>query len=59
MGNQSKNTLSVFDAVPYTCYELGHTWDPNCFRVFLDSYVTSLKNALAIYIPYYTVSELA
>ena len=55
MGNQSKLYLSLFEAIPYTCYEVGHTWNPSCFASFFEAFKASFISGLKLMIPSYGV----
>nr|XP_002129471.2 transmembrane protein 135 isoform X1 [Ciona intestinalis] len=46
------------DSVPYTCYEIGHTWEPRCTIASLDTIRDSLKFSLKVYLTFYTVTGL-
>ena len=52
---QSK-PLSFFDAIPYTCYECGHTWEPRCHVVFFQVLRDAMKFSVKVYIGFYMVS---
>lgn len=58
MSNQSKEVLSLFSTVPYTCYEVAHTWEPSCYKVFTNNVKDSYKQCLMIYIPFYMTNFL-
>ena len=46
-----------FRQVPYSCYELGHTWNPSCSASGLEVGLNSFEEALKIYASVYCVSE--
>ena len=41
---------------PYSCYELGHTWNPSCTRSSIEVGLTCLEEAVKIYSSVYFVS---
>ena len=41
---------------PYSCYELGHTWNPSCTASSVDVGLTCLEEAVKIYSSVYFVS---
>ena len=52
MGN-SQSTF--FRPISYTCYELGHTWNPSCTQSSVEVGLTCFEEALKIYASVYTV----
>lgn len=42
--------------LPYTCYELGHTWHPSCTKSSFDMFISSAYTSLRIYAIVYLVS---
>ena len=41
---------------PYSCYELGHTWNPSCTGSSVEVGLTCLEEAVKIYSSVYFVS---
>ena len=41
---------------PYSCYELGHTWNPSCTASSVEVGLTCLEEAIKIYSSVYFVS---
>ncbi len=39
----------------YNCYEMAHTWDPNCLRAALILYKDALPFSFRTYAPLYVV----
>jgi len=58
MTNQSKLYHSLFEAIPYTCYEVGHTWEPSCFISFLKAFKSSFIYGLKLMASFYGVSKI-
>ncbi|XP_033741131.1 transmembrane protein 135-like isoform X2 [Pecten maximus] len=46
-------------SVPYTCYELGHTWSPSCTKASLGVSLDVFKEALKIYGSLYLIAGIA
>uniref|UniRef100_H2ZM34 Transmembrane protein 135 n=1 Tax=Ciona savignyi TaxID=51511 RepID=H2ZM34_CIOSA len=46
------------DSAPYTCYEIGHTWEPTCTGAFFDTMRDSLKFSLKVYTSFYFATAL-
>ncbi|XP_076824690.1 transmembrane protein 135-like [Clavelina lepadiformis] len=46
-------TLGYFDSVPYTCYEMGHTWEPSCILAFFRMLQDSFKFSVKLYTVFY------
>ena len=55
MSNESKPYLCMFDAISYTCYEVGHTWDPSCFIAFVKAFKNSFVYGLKLMASFYGV----
>ena len=47
----------LFRKIPYTCYELGHTWNPSCSASANEVGLICFEEALKIYSTVYFVSE--
>ncbi|XP_060067446.1 transmembrane protein 135-like [Ylistrum balloti] len=45
-------------SVPYSCYELGHTWTPSCTKASLGVSLDVLKEALKIYGSLYLIAGI-
>ena len=52
MGNSQSTVLRP---ISYTCYELGHTWNPSCTQSSVEVGLTCFEEALKIYASVYTV----
>lgn len=48
-------SISKFDTLPFNCYELGHTWNPNCTGAAVDMGAAAFKDALKMYTTCYLV----
>ncbi|XP_069126642.1 transmembrane protein 135-like isoform X2 [Argopecten irradians] len=46
-------------SVPYTCYELGHTWTPSCTKASLGVCLDVFKEAVKIYGSLYLIAGIA
>ena len=44
--------------LPYSCYEIGHTWHPDCSAATLDVFINALLGSMKIYAVVYTVSRI-
>nr|CAB3267038.1 transmembrane protein 135 [Phallusia mammillata] len=55
---QVPHRISFFDSVPYTCYEVAHTWEPSCTYSFLHTVRDSFKFSLQVYLAFYLVTTL-
>lgn len=53
---QSQSKLFRF--VPYTCYDLGHTWNPSCTESTVEVGLTCFREALKIYSSVYVLSAV-
>ncbi|GFV37523.1 transmembrane protein 135 [Trichonephila clavipes] len=45
-------------SLPYNCYEVGHTWDPECYTAALSVGACCLLEGMKIYAPLYLVSQI-
>ncbi|XP_054157368.1 transmembrane protein 135-like, partial [Oppia nitens] len=45
-------------ALPYNCYEIGHTWTPSCEDAAIDMTLTVFVEAVKLYTPLYLMSEV-
>jgi hypothetical protein len=52
------NWSKYFRQIPYSCYELGHTWNPSCSASAVGVGLSSFEEALKIYSSVYFVSIL-
>lgn len=43
-------------SLPYNCYEVGHTWTPECYEAALSVGFCCLVEGMKIYAPLYLVS---
>ena len=50
------NWSKLLKQVPYSCYELGHTWNPSCSASGVEVGLSSFEEALKIYSSVYIVS---
>ena len=53
------NWSKYFRQIPYSCYELGHTWNPSCSASAVEVGLSSFEEALKIYSSVYIVGILA
>ena len=51
------NWSKYFRQIPYSCYELGHTWNPSCSASAVGVGLSSFEEALKIYSSVYIVSN--
>ena len=49
------NWSKYFRQIPYSCYELGHTWNPSCSASAVEVGLSSFEEALKIYSSVYMV----
>jgi len=49
-------SVSKFHALPFNCYELGHTWNPSCSKAAVDIGFHCFKESFKIYTSCYVVS---
>ncbi|KAG8190011.1 hypothetical protein JTE90_000110 [Oedothorax gibbosus] len=45
-------------SLPYNCYEVGHTWDPECYSAALSVGVSCMIEGMKIYAPLYLISQV-
>ncbi|GFU22360.1 transmembrane protein 135 [Nephila pilipes] len=45
-------------SLPYNCYEVGHTWDPECYTAALSVGACCLFEGMKIYAPLYLVTQI-
>ncbi|GFS57493.1 transmembrane protein 135 [Trichonephila inaurata madagascariensis] len=45
-------------SLPYNCYEVGHTWDPECYTAALSVGACCLLEGMKIYAPLYLISQI-
>ena len=45
--------------LPYSCYDLGHTWTPICNKAAMDIGLSCFEEGLKIYASIYTVHKIA
>ncbi|XP_055950454.1 transmembrane protein 135-like [Argiope bruennichi] len=45
-------------SLPYNCYEVGHTWDPECYTAALSVGACCLLEGMKIYAPLYLVTQI-
>lgn len=46
-------------SLPYNCYEVGHTWTPECYEAALSVGFCCLIEGMKIYAPLYLVYNLS
>ena len=51
-----KTFTKLLKPTPYSCYELGHTWNPSCTGSSVEVGLTCLEEAVKIYSSVYFVS---
>ncbi|CAK8678709.1 unnamed protein product [Clavelina lepadiformis] len=50
---QSDTVLSYSGSIPYTCYEIGHTWEPGCVKTFFQTFCDAFKFSIRVYTVFY------
>ncbi|GIY16841.1 transmembrane protein 135 [Caerostris darwini] len=45
-------------SLPYNCYEVGHTWDPECYTAALSVGACCLFEGMKLYAPLYLITQI-
>ncbi|CAH2225566.1 transmembrane 135 isoform X1 [Pelobates cultripes] len=52
------NMAAHSKAIPHSCYEIGHTWNPSCLTSYLQITRSALEESFKIYAPLYLIAAI-